>query len=291
MDFSGKEQPLSLLEGFISSGRIPHGIIYIGGGSGKYEIARYTAKLFVCERFGSAGYSGALPCNVCNSCLKAENNLHPDIIYVKNMMEGGKYKIDALRTVTATAATRPNEGTLKVYVFEDCDSMSELCQNTLLKFIEEPQSFNRFIFTASTASTVIDTVLSRLVSIEVPDSAVSEYDETLLKIVFDITDSLAAKKEYYAAAAFSGIRDREMLCVVLNLLSGIIRDSMVYKCGGNAFPGCYKEGAEKLAKTCGLKNLRDGEKLVLEYIKQLEQNPNLTLACAVYSSGIYSAII
>ncbi len=130
------------LSGFISAGRFPHALFFYGGGETERKtLADHLAQALLCER------SGALvACNECNSCRKAAGRIHPDIIYVKEMSDNGKYKVDVLREEIRRGSYLPNDGRLRIYVFAEADTMSEICQNTLLKFIEEPKSFNRFIF-------------------------------------------------------------------------------------------------------------------------------------------------
>ena len=149
MKLYGKSGLKQRLDGITAKGRLSHAVLFSGhSGIGKKTLARYTAELFLCE-------NGA--CGSCPTCRNIENDTHPDVIFVKKQCDG-KYAIDLFREVMSSTVIRPNNGDVKVYVFEDCDTMRPEHQNALLKLIEEPADYLRFVFTCENTSVIPETV-------------------------------------------------------------------------------------------------------------------------------------
>lgn len=162
----GKEPLKSRLDNTAAKGRLSHALLFSGNkGSGRKTIARYTAQLFLCENKA---------CGNCPTCRNIEKDCHPDVIFVKKSLPDEKYLAVPFREILRDTAIRPNNGELKIYVFEDCDDMPPVLHNTLLKLIEEPQPHLRFIFTAENTSAIPETVISRVTEYEVPDAGIDE---------------------------------------------------------------------------------------------------------------------
>ncbi len=274
------------LKNFLETGRIPHGLLFIGESNELMSAAAELSKTMLCEK------SNTEACGECPPCKKVQNSVHPDIIYVKNRMPDEKYKIEALRHIISEGSIRPNDGDLKIFIFSDVSTMTALCQNTLLKFIEEPLPFNRFIFLSETTSGILETVLSRLVRVDFGSEKKYGDDYTeIIPVLEAVVNALVNKNEYKAAAAFSGISDRNKMSMLLKLLSEVFRDSLMYK-NDVAYPqSLYKKGAENLSKTAGTKNILQASELISEYLNQTDFNPNVKLSAAIYAGGIFTAII
>ena len=171
MRLYGKNGLKERLDDIAAQGRLSHAVLFSGhSGVGKKTLAKYTAELFMCK-------NGA--CGACPVCRNIENGVHPDVIFVKEGC-GGKYTMDALREVLSGTVIRPNNGSIKLYVFEDCDTMRPEHQNSLLKLIEEPAEYLRFVFTCENTSIIPETVLSRVTEFEVPDTPVEECERALV---------------------------------------------------------------------------------------------------------------
>lgn len=197
MKLYGKDALKARLDSLAEKGRLPHAVLFAGSaGSGRKALAKYAAELMMCPH-------GA--CGECPVCRNIENNTHPDLFFVKSLCgekadkeKGGKYNMDDLRSILDSTAVRPNNGAVKIYVFEDCDTMLPVHQNALLKLIEEPAEYLRFIFTCENTGLVLETVLSRVTGFEVPDTPVAECERFLI----DSGRSKASSKK--AAQMFAG---------------------------------------------------------------------------------------
>ncbi|MCL2077317.1 MAG: hypothetical protein FWH08_02810 [Oscillospiraceae bacterium] len=271
------------LEGFIVSGRIPHAFCYVGDNSANSEeFSEYAARLILCERGGVKPCDTAADGSPCKSCKKLQSKTHPDIVRVREAMPDGKYKVDALRKIVADSVFRPNDGDLRVYIFEQADTMSAVCQNALLKFTEEPPEYVKIIFTAKSADLFLDTIKSRLVFINAETSEnseiseISEKNKELLSIARDFMNAVSAGNEYMAAAALSGVKTREDLSGVLGIIAGEIRNCMI-----NTGNSSYNMSIGDFARA---------QKFLQSCIEDLKYNPNVALACTHVTAGIYKEI-
>lgn len=191
MRLYGKDGIKRRLDSAAAKNRLSHAILFSGSeGSGRKLLARYAAQLFLCENNA---------CGKCADCRNIENDGHPDVIFVKRQC-GGKYAMEPLRAVLRDTVVKPNNGDLKVYVFEDCDFMTAQHQNALLKLIEEPAPHLRFVFTCENTGVIPETVLSRVTIYDVPDTSV----EDCAKCLFESGKAESEKQARELAETFSG---------------------------------------------------------------------------------------
>ena len=133
-----------------------HAYIICGNkGSGRHTLTGIMAKAFVC------GGDGEKPCGKCRGCKKADDKNHPDIIPISSDIN-----IKSLRAVLADMSYTPNEADNRCYVVDDADKLSVACQNVLLKSIEEPPPYVKFIFICQNRHALLETVRSRCVALE-----------------------------------------------------------------------------------------------------------------------------
>lgn len=313
MRLYGKDRLKARLDDIAAKNRLPHAILLHGQqGVGKKTVARYIAKLFLC---------GAPPCDSCPACRNIDADSHPDVIFVKRAC-GGKYSMEELREVLAGTVIKPNNGNLKVYIFEDCDDMKTQPQNTLLKLIEEPAAHLRFVFTCENASSVIETILSRVTEFEVPATSVSDCAECLVesecdpkraeelskmfsgnigkcRAVLDGGEETklidTAKKaaaavgrmdKYSFAAALSEQTGRAEYSETLNYFCEILRDALALRCGGEAF-SCGKDEAAGIAKAFSEEYILAMLDVVFKVSADSIFNLNLSLTTAYLTSELF----
>ena len=312
MKLYGKTNLKTRLDGIAEKGRLSHAVLFSGhSGVGKKTLARYTAQLFLCE-------NGA--CGECPVCRNIENGAHPDVIFVKEQC-GGKYAMEPFREVMNGTVVRPNNGDCKVYVFEDCDTMRPEHQNSLLKLIEEPAEYLRFVFTCENTSVIPETVLSRVTEFEAPDTPVSDCEQALIdsgteaakarelaemfagnigkcRAVLDGGDEAQLIETARKAAAALGARDgfglscalaeqsgRAEFGRVMEYLSRIVRDALAVKCGGEAeFFG--KAESEKIAESFSEDEMLNVLDTAMNIAKNEVYNLNLSLTAAYFVSRI-----
>ncbi|MCM1333800.1 MAG: hypothetical protein NC084_08200 [Bacteroides sp.] len=317
----GKDRPLARLAAFRRSGRFPHALMFRGEkGVGRGALADYTAALLLCERGGEA------PCGECIACRKVAARIHPDVIYPLNAEEKGRYTVERLRGLIADCYKRPNDGELRICIFEDIDEMSELCQNTLLKFIEEPLVFNRCLFTAEKSSAILETVHSRVTEIDVEpagheacltalaakgigreraeelfglyggnigkclDGEKDENAAALLKTVAEIAEALYMGREYDCAARFAAFKSRDELGAALGCLSELFAAAAVALSGGSSDGGALSGQVKKLAAKLKLSTADALYAASTRLASALEFNPNVSLFAAHCCETLFTVL-
>ncbi len=151
----GHEKNIEHLEKAIASNQISHAYIFNGEeGIGKLTTAKAFAKAVLCETKNS--------CGVCQSCVQADSNNHPDIIYLTHEKKG--ISVDDIRTqINNTIDIKPYSSDYKIYIINDAEKMNVQAQNALLKTIEEPPAYAILILVTNNKETFLETILSRCV--------------------------------------------------------------------------------------------------------------------------------
>lgn len=313
MRLYGKDGLKARLDGIAAKGRLPHAILLSGhAGCGRKSLARYIAQLFLC---------GNNACGQCAACRNIENDGHPDVIFVKALL-GGKYSMEPLRGVLRDTVIKPNNGDLKIYVFEDADTMTPQHQNALLKLIEEPAEHLRFIFTCVNTSLILETILSRVTEFEVPDTGINACAQCLsdsgvdaqrarelsemfagniseCRAVLDGGDEMKLIETAQSVAAAIGRHDkfgtasalteqqgRADFARTIEYLTRIIRDALALRCGGEAeFFG--RNEAQSIAAGFSEEEILGMLDAAFELAENEIYNLNLALTTAYFTSKIF----
>lgn len=156
-DILGREEIKEHLQTAIAQNKVSHAYIIHGEhGAGKRLIASVFAAALQCEE------RGVNPCGTCKSCLQAQTNNHPDIIWVTH--EKLSIGVEDIRLqVNNDIGIKPYSGPRKIYIIADADKMTEQAQNALLKTIEEPPEYAVVILLAENVNHLLQTILSRCV--------------------------------------------------------------------------------------------------------------------------------
>ncbi len=124
-------------------------------------------------------------CDVCQSCILFNSGNHPDIINVVATKKTGLGVDDIREFINKDVHIKPYVFDYKVYIIQDADKMTIQAQNALLKTIEEPPSYVRFVLLASSSYPFLPTVLSRCVVIKLKPQGqdiISQYLEEKLAL-------------------------------------------------------------------------------------------------------------
>ena len=147
---------------------LSHAYLFSGlRGSGKTSTARIMAKALLC----SDGPTSR-PCEVCENCLSANTNRHLDIIEMDAASNRG---IDDIKDLIEHTKYKPSSARFKVFIIDEVHMLTTQAFNALLKTLEEPPGFVKFILATTDPLKLPATILSRTQHFrfnKIPDSDV-----------------------------------------------------------------------------------------------------------------------
>lgn len=150
----GQESISQTLSLALDSGRLSHAYLFSGlRGSGKTSTARIFAKSLICEN----GPTSA-PCDVCSHCVMANEGRHIDII---EMDAASSRKIDDIRDLIEHTKYRPASANVKIFIIDEVHMLTKEAHNALLKTLEEPPEYVKFILATTDPLKLPPTILSR----------------------------------------------------------------------------------------------------------------------------------
>lgn len=172
-DIYGYDKIKEHLQNGIRMDKVSHAYIFNGmAGCGKKMMARAFASALLCEK------QTGEPCMECQSCIQAESDNNPDIIWVKHE-KSASIGVDDVRTqLVGDMQIKPYKGRYKIYILDEADKLTVQAQNAILKTIEEPPEYGIIILLTSNADTLLQTILSRCVRLDfksVGDECVASY--------------------------------------------------------------------------------------------------------------------
>ncbi|WP_276952522.1 DNA polymerase III subunit gamma/tau [Helicobacter rodentium] len=159
MDFDeliGQEAVSRTLSLALSSKRLSHAYLFSGlRGSGKTSSARIFARALQCENGPCAK-----PCGVCANCVAANPHKmrHIDIIELDG---ASSRKIDDIRDLIEQTKYHPNMGRFKIFIIDEVHMLTKEAFNALLKTLEEPPEYVKFILATTDPLKLPATILSR----------------------------------------------------------------------------------------------------------------------------------
>ncbi|MCY7190623.1 DNA polymerase III subunit delta' [Streptococcus gallolyticus] len=137
----------------LKSDRMNHAYLF-SGDFASFDFALYLAKSRFCENL-----QDGLPCGKCRECQLIAENEFSDVKIVKP--SGQVIKTDTIRELMRDFSRSGFEGKSQVFIIQDCEKMHVNAANSLLKFIEEPQSSSYMILLTSDENKVLPTIKSR----------------------------------------------------------------------------------------------------------------------------------
>jgi DNA polymerase-3 subunit gamma/tau len=150
----GQSHIVATLKNAIQKNRLAHAYLFTGPrGVGKTSTARILAKALNCQ----AG-SAINPCLKCSSCIEISEGRSLDVIEIDGASNRG---IDEIRVLRENVKFAPTSGKFKIYIIDEVHMLTAEAFNALLKTLEEPPEFVKFIFATTQAHKVIPTILSR----------------------------------------------------------------------------------------------------------------------------------
>jgi DNA polymerase-3 subunit gamma/tau len=201
----GQEHVVTALKSSIEKDRVAHAYLFAGPrGVGKTSAARILAKALNCS-----ARTASNPCGKCSSCLDITGGRSLDVIEIDGASNRG---IDEIRTLRENVKFSPAQGKYKVYIIDEVHQITPDGFNALLKTLEEPPPFVKFIFATTSPNKVMPTILSRCQRLEFRRISVLEIIAQLEKVC--TAEKIDIDKQVLAAIARSSdgaLRDAESI--------------------------------------------------------------------------------
>jgi DNA polymerase III subunit gamma/tau len=153
-DLVGQQTVSQTLSLALDMKRLPHAYLFSGlRGSGKTSTARIMAKSLLCEQGPTSK-----PCEVCQNCLSANSGRHLDVVEMDAASNRG---IEDIKDLIEHTKYQPSSGRYKVFIIDEVHMLTTQAFNALLKTLEEPPPFVKFILATTDPLKLPATILSR----------------------------------------------------------------------------------------------------------------------------------
>ena len=204
----GQDVLVTTLCNALKSGRMHHAFMLTGvRGTGKTTTARIIAKAVNC--IGRDVSQNPDPCGVCESCRAISNESSMDVVEIDAASHTG---VNDMRDIIESVKYRPIAGQCKIYIIDEVHMLSKSAFNALLKTLEEPPNYVKFIFATTEIQKVPVTILSRCQHLEllrVSQQTLADYFATIIN-----KENLKAETDaltMIALAADGSVRDGQSL--------------------------------------------------------------------------------
>lgn len=155
----GQDHVVTALTRALTEKRLHHAYLFTGTrGVGKTTISRIFAKALNCRGADGNGDITAKPCGVCDACRAIDAGRFVDYI---EMDAASNRSVEDMTALLERAMYAPTVGRFKVYMIDEVHMLSSTAFNAMLKTLEEPPEYVKFILATTDPQKVPITVLSR----------------------------------------------------------------------------------------------------------------------------------
>jgi DNA polymerase-3 subunit gamma/tau len=202
----GQEHVVQALTNALRTQRLHHAYLFTGTrGIGKTTVSRILAKSLNCTGADGLGGITAEPCGVCSACTEIDADRYIDYI---ELDAASNRSIDEIRDLIERAAYKPGVGRFKVFMIDEAHQLTKDAFNALLKTLEEPPDYLKFVLATTDPEKMLPTVLSRCLQFNLRPMApqtVREHLHTVLAAEGVASDEGALR--LLARAARGSMRD------------------------------------------------------------------------------------
>ncbi|NGZ12528.1 DNA polymerase III subunit gamma/tau [Vibrio aestuarianus] len=172
----GQAHVLTALENALAQNRLHHAYLFSGTrGVGKTTIGRLFAKGLNCE----TGIT-ATPCGECDTCREIDQGRFVDLLEID---AASRTKVEDTRDLLDNVQYKPARGRFKVYLIDEVHMLSRHSFNALLKTLEEPPEYVKFLLATTDPQKLPVTILSRCLQFNLKPISVEKIHEQLEHIL------------------------------------------------------------------------------------------------------------
>lgn len=177
----GQEHVVQALGNALRTQRLHHAYLFTGTrGVGKTTVSRILAKSLNCVGTDGQGDITAEPCGVCQACTDIDQGRFVDYTELDAASNRG---VDEVQSLLEQAVYKPVQGRFKVFMIDEVHMLTNTAFNAMLKTLEEPPEYLKFVLATTDPQKVPVTVLSRCLQFNLrpmPAQTVVEHLQTVL---------------------------------------------------------------------------------------------------------------
>ncbi|MBX9870946.1 MAG: DNA polymerase III subunit gamma/tau [Burkholderiaceae bacterium] len=202
----GQEHVVRALGNALQTQRLHHAYLFTGTrGVGKTTVSRILAKSLNCVGADGSGGITAQPCGVCQACTDIDSGRFVDYTELDAASNRG---VDEVQSLLEQAVYKPVQGRFKVFMIDEVHMLSNTAFNAMLKTLEEPPEYLKFVLATTDPQKVPVTVLSRCLQFNLRPMAPETVLEHLTKVLAaENVPAEAGALRLLARAARGSMRD------------------------------------------------------------------------------------